>query len=1825
MNNKIAAMSAMVFMCALILVLVGMSFIADKPNSQNSDALAERVMKRSLATNLAASVDGSPIVVAHSRDAEKHQVKSTLEIGQTTNETRSIQDILDSGVSGNSNADGSLPPDIVQKDPPSLDWMNPSNSIPTIKSTGELQNRDWVYGWLQLQTGFDRTTLETSLKRHGTTLLGFSGLYARARIPTEKSTLENLASDPHVAGFGMQPYSQKTTPQLRERFSAISDTQEHPVFITVLANEDSVSLRKSLTEVGLTVGQWFGDIRSYSANLPINVLDDVLQRDDVEEISANEVVSSMLDSANAVVGIDAHRRYQSATDSFEGTTGHGIAVGVMDTGINLEHIDFSLKDVCGANFLSNDSSDEDDLFTDQHGHGSHVTGIIAGEGKSNTHYAGVAPGVKQIRFAKVLNTDGAGSYLDIFNAVKFLREENPCDNDSSTVVPSLVNVSLGGNTDFSDGNSLLNRKLDATIYDYDQSYVLAAGNSGLSGISDIGSTKNSITVGVVFDSGVPIDFSSHGPTTDGRLSPHVAAPGGLVTSVEGDSSRKGYVEYSGTSMAAPAVAGLMAAHLEANDWGPALIRAVLMASAIRPEPFVGTMDGFPINNTNGPGKLQEEYGLGLVTATQNWVAGDQYERELTADEEFTVSITVPEDVARLDVVLTWIEPPSAQFTHTVLSNLDLYLDEGADCGEGACGEHSSQSTIDSNEWILLKDPEAGEYTIKVVPVNDFTEPAKIGLAWRAIEKDDPKLDLQASDTQVSIRPNESFELDLEISVDAFIAAGTTVHLACDGSLVCSNYDTDSPWHPSSHGMHHDGTYQLLSHAPNVPISVGEVSSDSSRRLHIRVPRGLVSESHTLYFVASSFNAHSATVAINVEVDGAATPDEESPPANDMMQEAIILTGMSGDFDINLRLASREPGERMVQGRGGDGNVITKFFQESPTIKRFGEYAQGSRHSSAWYELNSPSNVGVLSVSNIPIGTEATVFEATPDGMKSIYEHGGGNAFTAKAEESKRYLLQLVHPTYNADPANISWSFREKIQPSNDDFDDAHQIAESEGSVEGTNFNSSLEGFEFYGLGHNESTWYKWTSPTTATFEFNANPGIALVFKGSNSDNLTRISSLPASTEANIVHAAEGEQYYIAVVSSSDQGSVNDFELSWSLTSNSLLMDNDNYSAASTLSGESGTIDESIRNRRTLEPNEPDETGLGTLWWSWTPSTTGSYTFELEEPFMEHLSLWTGDSLAELTLVSHGTVLSVDATAEQTYYLAFGTDHKFAFNDLQNRYSRSVSIAWGSAPANDLRINAVAIEGISGSTSFSHRHATTSRDDLKGITGTHSLWWNWTAPYEGWFKFELNVQNDRPYERQVDNVLGILKADSDSQFIATTDRSYVLNGKPETAVFAVSGEEYVLQVSLRTFTSRQPFAETSLSWSESAAPPWLKYLEHLTSNSLPGMTNVVESLIEPRSIAIDGASNTLYVIAATGLVVLTTDSDTGSAQYSKLVEYKDADGTIVDDMDVAILGWDHNNSALYALNKKGLYLFQELDSESPHVQSCIDHPGGSLTNPTQLFIENESKFFYAIDAPTSEMRDSSLSGLSMKIESYERTGSCEFSPTQTVDDNDASPLRRGTAASIGPDQDHFYVASDDGLMSFTRDTTTGELQYVSIAPTSARQSGFRSLWNDSTLLASGSGDHLFVMGKQAPFIAAYDIESDPGNPSLVSSIDEFHVHNIRFDLRNFETKENLPINAENCTTLVAPSDAETTHVLCDDAMFSLTIEEDQLVIQDMLLTETSDRFGDDLRDVSIKRDGFTQAVMNQQNTRTYVIVPDFFTYEDFILSFERASHITGDPY
>ena len=239
----------------------------------------------------------------------------------------------------------------------------------------------------------------------------------------------------------------------------------------------------------------------------------------------------------------------------------------------------------------------------------------------------MAPLVQDIRFAKVLTSFGAGSLVGIMRGMDFMAEQSTCGPETTPAVrPLVVNMSLSQSFPEWDGKSATERKLDATVWNNRQLYVVSQANGGFITYSDFASAKNSLAVGAVEDGGDLASFSSHGPTADGRLKPQVVGTGVSIDSPRGEGRRSGYVRFNGTSMSSPAVAGVAALLMDAAPEyreQPAAVRARLMASAIRPDAFLDDVTRFPLHNSDGPGALQHRHGLGKVSARTSVLNRDE--------------------------------------------------------------------------------------------------------------------------------------------------------------------------------------------------------------------------------------------------------------------------------------------------------------------------------------------------------------------------------------------------------------------------------------------------------------------------------------------------------------------------------------------------------------------------------------------------------------------------------------------------------------------------------------------------------------------------------------------------------------------------------------------------------------------------------------------------------------------------------------------------------------------------------------------------------------------------------------------------------------------------------------------------------------------------------------------------------------------------------------------------------------------------------------------------------------------------------------------------
>ena len=221
----------------------------------------------------------------------------------------------------------------------------------------------------------------------------------------------------------------------------------------------------------------------------------------------------------------------SGTGDLDAQTGSGITVAVVDSGVDLDHSEFSGRIVAGYDFVNDDSIADDD-----NGHGTHVAGTIAAA-NDGTGIIGVAYNAK-IMPIKVLNAAGSGTWSDVAEGIRWAA-----DNGAD-----VINLSLGGGS-----NSLV---YSALQYATGQGSVcvMASGN-------DYGyqpgwparyATDYGIAVGATTSGFAMSSFSNWSGST--RMD-YVCAPGQYIYSSK---MGGGYEYLSGTSMAAPHVAGIAA-------------------------------------------------------------------------------------------------------------------------------------------------------------------------------------------------------------------------------------------------------------------------------------------------------------------------------------------------------------------------------------------------------------------------------------------------------------------------------------------------------------------------------------------------------------------------------------------------------------------------------------------------------------------------------------------------------------------------------------------------------------------------------------------------------------------------------------------------------------------------------------------------------------------------------------------------------------------------------------------------------------------------------------------------------------------------------------------------------------------------------------------------------------------------------------------------------------------------------------------------------------------------------------------------------------------
>jgi len=238
------------------------------------------------------------------------------------------------------------------------------------------------------------------------------------------------------------------------------------------------------------------------------------------------------------------------------STGNGVKVCVIDTGIDHSHPDFQGVPILYEFDFENSDSDA----SDDEGHGTHVTATIASKSAS---YRGVAPGVT-LYIAKVLDENGSGTFANVANAIDWCAD-GPDMTRNTADDADIISMSLGGprfsgvcDTNNPPHSADLQAALDAANQAFSDGVVVlaASGNDFSSSRIDTPACASGvIAVGAVDSFDTQTDFSNESSELE------LVAPGvNLVAAKLGG----GHEPKTGTSMATPVTAGVAALVLEQN-------------------------------------------------------------------------------------------------------------------------------------------------------------------------------------------------------------------------------------------------------------------------------------------------------------------------------------------------------------------------------------------------------------------------------------------------------------------------------------------------------------------------------------------------------------------------------------------------------------------------------------------------------------------------------------------------------------------------------------------------------------------------------------------------------------------------------------------------------------------------------------------------------------------------------------------------------------------------------------------------------------------------------------------------------------------------------------------------------------------------------------------------------------------------------------------------------------------------------------------------------------------------------------------------------------
>ena len=455
-----------------------------------------------------------------------------------------------------------------------------------------------------------------------TALLCVSGFAQNVIDPLLAEEMTRRGDDEKISVFVIMK-AQYDRVQLNRRADWFATRAERREFVVnelkEFANATQYDLRHSLAEMErndmVTEPRilWMANALGLSANKA--AINDLARRDDILVIGYNIERNWIPEEdeprpASATREITQNVIQVNADDVWAlGYTGEGVVVAVIDTGVNYNHLDLADHLWNGGSEFPHHGYDvynDDNDPMDDHGHGSHCSGTVCGDGTAGSQ-TGMAPNAT-LMCVKCLNANGGGGAEPISAGIQWAVEHG-CD---------MFSMSLGIASSSVAERTLL-RHMCVAALDAGVVAAIAAGNEGnqtwqypipnnvrVPGscpppyMDDVqgenpGDLTCSVCIGAVNYNDAAANFTSRGPVTwtntefgdypydpgIGLIRPDVCAPGVDIKSLN-YATNNGYTLMSGTSMATPCAAGCMALMLSKDiNLAPADVCRILEETAVR--------------------------------------------------------------------------------------------------------------------------------------------------------------------------------------------------------------------------------------------------------------------------------------------------------------------------------------------------------------------------------------------------------------------------------------------------------------------------------------------------------------------------------------------------------------------------------------------------------------------------------------------------------------------------------------------------------------------------------------------------------------------------------------------------------------------------------------------------------------------------------------------------------------------------------------------------------------------------------------------------------------------------------------------------------------------------------------------------------------------------------------------------------------------------------------------------------------------------------------------------------------------------------------------